>query len=91
MDGSRYSTLAWTPDGKDLMFARGGVGDNSPNVLWRVPVAGGQGEQMGLSMLARIKTPQIDPSGGRLYFSANQTSGSEVWALENFLLKAGGQ
>ena len=91
MDGSRYSTLAWTPDGKYLMFVRGGVGDNSPNVLWRVPVAGGQAEQMGLSMLARIKTPQIDPSGRRLYFSATQTGGSEVWALENFLPKADGQ
>jgi Tol biopolymer transport system component len=87
MDASRYNTLAWTPDQRYLLFVRGGVADSSPNVLWRVPVAGGQPEQMGVSMQARIRSPQVQPDGRRIFFSANESSGSEVWALENFLPK----
>jgi len=84
-DGSRYNTLGWTADQKYVMFVRGAAGDNAPNVLWRVPVQGGQAEQMGLSLPASIRLPQIDPSGQHLYFSANANGPNELWALEHFL------
>jgi hypothetical protein len=87
LDGSRYNTLAWTPDQRYLLFVRANVGDNGPSVLWRVPIAGGPPEQMGISMLARIKSPQIVPDLGRIFFSVNPNSPSEVWALQNFLPK----
>ncbi len=87
MDGSRYNTLAWTPDQRYLLFVRGGVGDNTPNVLWRVPVAGGQPEQLGLSMMARLKSPQVHPDGRRIFFGAAENGPNEVWSLENFLPK----
>lgn len=84
-DGSRYNTLGWTADQRHVMFVSGSTGDNVPNVLWRVPAAGGQAEQMGLSLPARIKSPQVDPSGKHLYFSAISNGPNEVWALEHFL------
>ncbi|HUS07893.1 MAG TPA: hypothetical protein VMZ52_16440 [Bryobacteraceae bacterium] len=87
MDGSRYNTLAWSPDQRHLLFIRGGVGENTPNVLWRVPVGGGQPEQMGLSMPGRVKFPQIHPDGHRMFFGAIENGPTEVWALENFLPK----
>jgi Tol biopolymer transport system component len=86
-DRSRYNTLAWTPDQRYLMFVRGSS-ENGPNVLWRVPAAGGRAEEMGLSMVARIHSPQIHPDGKRIFFSANANYPNEVWALENFLPKA---
>jgi Tol biopolymer transport system component len=89
LDGSRYNTLAWTPDQRYLLFVRASVGDNGPSVLWRVPIAGGPAEQMGISMLARIKSPQIHPDLRRIFFSVNPNSPSEVWALQNFLPKTG--
>jgi len=85
LDGSRFNTLAWTPNQRYLLFVRGSAGDNAPNVLWRVPVSGGPAEQMGLSMAARIKSPQIHPDGKRILFSAGANGPSEIWALENFL------
>ena len=86
MDGSRFNTLAWTPDQRYLLFVRGVAGDG-PNVLWRVPVTGGQPEQMGLSVMGRITSPQVHPDGRRIFFSMNENSGNELWALENFLPK----
>jgi len=84
MDGSRF-TLGWSPDQRYLIFARGSAGDNAPNVLWRVPVSGGSAEQMGLSMLGRVGSPQIHPDGKRIFLSANANSPSEIWALDNFI------
>lgn len=85
LDASRYNTLAWTPDQRYVLFVRGSAGGAAPNVLWRVPVAGGQAEQMGLTIPGRVKSPQIDPEGRQIFFSANESSPNEVWALENFL------
>ncbi len=87
MDGSRYNSLAWTSDQRYLLFARGGTGDNLPNVLWRVPLSGDPPEQMGLSMMGRIKSPQVHPDGRRLFFTLLENGPDEVWALENFLPK----
>jgi dipeptidyl aminopeptidase/acylaminoacyl peptidase len=83
-DASRYNTLAWTPDRRYLLFVRGTTGDG-PNVLWRVPVSGGPAEQMGLTIPGKVKSPQIDPLGRQLFFSANENSPSEIWTLENFV------
>ena len=83
VDGSRYR-LAWTPDQRYLLFVRGSVSGNGPDVLWRIPVSGGSAEPMGLSMPV-IGSPQIHPDGKRIYFSSNTRGPNEVWALENFL------
>ena len=87
MDGSRYGALTWTPDQRYLMFVRGGVGNSSPNVAWRVPVTGGPAEQIGVSMNGRIKVPQVHPDGRRLVFGMTDTTPNELWTLENFLPK----
>jgi hypothetical protein len=82
LDGSRYNALAWTPDQRFVMFPRGCAAD-CPNVIWRVPVAGGPAEEIGLVM--RGIKPSVHPDGRRIVFGANDGGSPEVWALENFL------
>jgi hypothetical protein len=81
--------LAWTPDQKFLIFGQGDKAARSLSVLWKVPVTGGQPQQMGISIPGRIKSPQIHPDGKRIFFSGIERSPDELWALENFLPIAG--
>jgi len=87
LDGSRYNTLAWTPDQRSLLFVRGeGEGENRREQLWRVPIAGGPAEQVGVSgVLKGIKTPAMRPDGKQLAFGLTENDDNEIWALENFL------
>lgn len=85
---SRFNTLAWSPDQRHLLFVRRGAGEDVPNVLWRVPAAGGEPEQIGISMTGQLMYPDVHPDGGRMAFGLFEFGASEVWALENFLAKA---
>ncbi|MBI3494189.1 MAG: PD40 domain-containing protein, partial [Acidobacteria bacterium] len=76
------SRLSWSPN-NDLLFVRGG--NSAPNILWRVPVAGGEPEQMGISMPGQLDNPQVHPDGRRITFGVFDTGASEVWTLERFL------
>ena len=38
-------------------------------------------------MPARILSPQVSPSGDRIFFTAWERAPEELWALENFLPK----
>ena len=84
-----YASLAWTPDQRYLMLVERTPGDHgSIYSLWRIPVAGGQPEPMGVSMTEDIKSPQMHPDGRRIFFGTVNANAAEVWALENFLPKA---
>lgn len=80
--GSRYDSLAWTPDQKYVLFTANDGGNGVP--LRRVPVSGGAAETVGLSMPG-VRNVQLEPDGRRIFFVANQSGPNEVWALENFL------
>jgi Tol biopolymer transport system component len=84
LDGSRYNGLAWSSDGRYLVFVRGGVTGNEPNSLWRISLTGGQLEQIG-SMKGNIKNPHMGPGDRTIYFTASEPAPSELWALQNFL------
>jgi serine/threonine-protein kinase len=77
--GSRYNALAWTPDGRWLMFVQ------DDGILWRVPAEGGQARNMGISVNARIKSPAVHPDGKSIAFGTIESDNNEVWMLENFL------
>ncbi len=81
--GVGLNTLAWSPDQRYLVFVR--PGENASNVLWRVPVAGGEPEPMGISMTGQLKSPHVHPDGRRMTFGSFEIGASEVWTLENFL------
>jgi Tol biopolymer transport system component len=79
-DGTRHNTLAWTPDGRFLVFGRA---EGDTPFLWRVPVSGGEPEKIGFS--GDIKTPAIRPGGKQIAFALRETDDNEVWMLENLL------
>jgi Tol biopolymer transport system component len=77
----------WTPDQRYIIFARqesGGAGTST--ALWKVPVAGGAAEKIGIAMNARLAF-SMPADGKRIFLSATEEGPNEVWALENFLPK----
>jgi Tol biopolymer transport system component len=92
-DGAeRFNGLSWTSDQKFLIFVREGGTPQSPqHKLWKVAASGGQPEELGISIRGRINSPQVLPNEKTIFFSAVETSPSEVWAFENFLPKPPGK
>ena len=84
-NGARYN-LGWSRDQRYLIFVRPEGNASKPQVLWRVPLQGGDPEKMGISM-PDIFFPQMSPDGRRIAFTSREDAAEEVWALENFLPK----
>ncbi len=84
---SRSIQQVWTPDQQHLLFVKPANGASGTlSALWRVPVSGGEAEQIGISMYAQLRF-SMPADGKRLFVSANEEGRNEVWALENFLTK----
>ena len=82
----QISGVAWTPDGRHLIYSQG----NSPKELWRIPLEGGQPTKTGVAMdSAGVLGLSVHPDGRQLLFHA--TTGSrttaEIWVMKNFLPK----
>jgi Tol biopolymer transport system component len=79
-----HSMLAWAPDGRHLFVIKGSM----PGVmgeLLRIPVAGGEPQESGLTA-RRLASPSINPDGNRIAYSAlSQSPANEIWVMENFL------
>jgi hypothetical protein len=60
----------------------------APNVVWRVPAAGGAPASTGLSLPSRPRNLSFHPDGRRLLFSTQDIDSGEIWSLENFLPRA---
>ena len=87
-DPERMKDLVWTPDGRQVLFTRGGPSRDyqSPTELWRVSAEGGKPGRVDLAPMNFLDNVRVHPDGRRIAFKA--TSGShkvEVWAMENFL------
>ncbi len=77
------STIAWTPDGRHLLFGRSR--DKGATEVWHVPVTGGEPQKLELAMPA-LQHLRIHPDGRQVAFTASsQAEKCEVWVMENFL------
>ena len=83
----RIQTLAWTPDGRRLLFGMdrlaGGAAEPATTELWLVPVEGGQPQKLDLAMDS-LTDLRMHPDGRHIAFVAGTHKG-EVWVMENFL------
>jgi Tol biopolymer transport system component len=77
--------IAWTPDGRYIVFSKR-PNRRSPYELWRIPAGGGQPQKLGLA-LPELGNLSLNSDGRRLAFSAAQPFTREVWVIENFLPK----
>jgi Tol biopolymer transport system component len=85
-DKSEYITgVAWTPDGRYILFARSKLGSGA--ALWRIPAAGGEPEKLGLTQEGLLQHLRVHPQGKQIAFMAAMPYKPEVWVLENFLPK----
>jgi len=79
-------SIAWTPDGKHILYSMYknhlDATEQQTN-LWRVAVAGGEPQLVGLEMEA-IRYPRFHPDGRRIVFAAGGAS-FELWVMEDFL------
>jgi Tol biopolymer transport system component len=82
-----YVGLEWTPDGESVLFAKAGPNDQSVD-LWRVNVRTGAQSPVGSYPGEGLGAIRISPDGRQMSYMYGGTT-SEIWALENFLPKAG--
>jgi Tol biopolymer transport system component len=79
-------SIAWTPEGEAILYSMYkshlDASEQKTN-LWRVAVAGGEPELVGLELEA-IRYPRFHPDGRRIVFAAGGAS-FELWVMENFL------
>ncbi len=77
--------LAWTPDGRHLLFAKRDSTRSQERMfeLWRIAVEGGAPQKLELAM-ERLRDLRIHPDGRRLAFTAGAYK-AEVWVMEHFL------
>jgi Tol biopolymer transport system component len=80
-EASGHNRLAWSRDSKFVLSV--GAGDE----LWREPVDGGTPQKLGVTVPG-VTRLSMHPDGRRLAISAGSRK-VEVWAMENFLPKAG--
>jgi hypothetical protein len=77
--GANRHSLAWSRDQRFLLWVR------EDKHLWKVPVAGGQPEKVGIPMDG-IKNLAVHPDGRQLVFdAATEEPTREIWALEKLL------
>jgi len=71
--------VRWTPDGKHLLFVRGG------RELWRVEIDRRDEQKIYETTRGRLRSAVLQPPDGRhLAFTLGQ-EGAELWVMENFL------
>ncbi len=79
----RAGSLAWTRDGRELIFITEGPGLEGPRPLQRIAVEGGQARRLELAM-PNLRHISFHPDGRRIAFEGGEKKG-EVWVMENFL------
>ena len=84
--GGHPTALTWTADEKHILFSLSERKRGLPTSIWRIPVAGGEPQDLGFEMKF-FDNISAHPDGQHFAFSSYGTEyrPSEVWVMENFL------
>jgi Tol biopolymer transport system component len=78
--------LAWTPDGRYILFGKrtwSAGQPHEPDELCRIPTEGGEPQKLlAMNDLHQIS---VHPDGRRIVFTAGWDWETKVWVMENFL------
>jgi Tol biopolymer transport system component len=84
------NSLAWTPDGKRLVYTKGTVGRDQGadgrTGVWAIAVDSGQSVELKFSQ-PDIRDISIHPDGRQIAFRAGLSSESAVWVMEGLMPK----
>ena len=75
-DGRLIQGLAWTPDGRDIVFSSNRAGIQR---LWRIPVSGGEPEPVS-GAAAEAVAPTIAGKGDRLAYTESRVD-ANIWLM----------
>lgn len=75
--------VAWTPDGSQIVFARGDPNNVGQFNLWHILAAGGEPRKLDLAP-GGYSELRMHPDGRRIAFTAGSVT-TEVWVMDNFL------
>ena len=86
--GELVRDVEWMPDGRALLFTRTPAERPRPGhapmpVVWRVDIASGTAQPIGLAM-DRLRELAVSPDGRRLAFTTGAPL-REPWVIENYL------
>jgi len=85
-DPARIGVPVWTPDSRHIIYARSVAGEKGMFEYWRISAEGGEPQNLGLKMEARVPYGlSVHPDGKRIAFTAGTERRTEVWVLKNFL------
>jgi Tol biopolymer transport system component len=86
---NRPIPIAWTADGKYILFLREKPEKDDPKwELCRISADGGEPEKLGLEMTRfefNINSLSVHPDGRHIAFSTSTTRPGEIWVMENLL------
>jgi len=77
--GNDFSGLAWTADGKEIVFSAGPI-EGGNNSLWRVKIPGGTPEKVNELAGVNATEPAISRQGHRLSYRT-WTSNFNIWQI----------
>lgn len=80
--GSSNGRMAWTHDGRGILFVQGSANDSN-HQLMRLPADGGKPEFTGLEANG-WQNISVSPDGLRIAYSI-RSGNSELWAMDNVL------
>jgi Tol biopolymer transport system component len=84
----QYPLIAWTPDGKSLLFTNSIPEGGRGNAVFHIPAGGGQARELcrpQTMMYGHLwSTLDVHPDGRRIAFDCFEYR-HEVWAMEHFL------
>lgn len=88
-----YGPLAWTPDGRHLLFVRENLPISlpvGPSELWRIPAEGGEPQKLmeieSLFRRGNMMNPlSLHPDGQRIAFHKGEPRQANLWVIDNLL------